>query len=209
MPKYQHFIKTHRELELIGLRVSRCFCEENPSEVDIDLTIEKKYGFTIDVIPLRADKGVEAWCSISKKFLYVDIELADNPRHEGRYRMTLAEELAHSLLHSKIYNGVETYEQWATRWDEVDDTVHERLDKNAKELAGIILMPQNEFFDAMLNVRDFYREKAGMNGVLTPEQENHITGQVVRKLTDDFNVNDEPCRIRIDRLTEKKGLFGI
>lgn len=209
MPKYQHFIKTHRELEAFGLRISRLYCEDNPLEVDIDLTIEKNYGFTIDVVPMRADKGVEAWCSISKKFLYVDIELADNPGLERRYRMTLAEELAHSILHTKIYNGVTTYEQWETRWDEIEEGVHDRLDKNAKELAGIILMPADSFFEAMLDARDFYHKKSGINGDLSPVQESHITAQVVRKLMDDFNVNDEPCRIRIDRLTERKGLFSL
>ena len=204
---YAQFVKTLSQLQDQGRRISRIYSKENPCEVDIELMLEK-YGFHIDAVPL-ADFGVEAWSTPSKRVVYIDIDLINRESRTRRYRMTLAEEFAHSILHRKIYDGVENFDQWLAKWSQIPDDVYENLDRNAKELAGIILMPEETFLKRLVMSRDQCLRALGGTKSPAGDQQSRIITDVTRKLMDDFNINEEPCRRRISRLTYPNRFFDI
>jgi len=72
----------------------------------IEYIIESGFGIRIDPVPLKVQFAVEAFPAIGKNIIYVDIGLMDDERQERRYRFTLAEELAHIILHADIYKKV-------------------------------------------------------------------------------------------------------
>lgn len=204
---YEQFVKTLSQLQDQGRRITRIYSKANPCEVDIELMLEK-HGFQIDTVPL-ADLGVEAWSTPSNRVVYVDINLADRESQTRRYRMTLAEEFSHSILHRKIYEEVKNFDQWIGKWSQIPDDVYEKLDKNAKELAGIILMPEDTFLKQLVALRDKCCHSMLVGKHPTEEQKSRIVVDVTKSLMDDFNVNEEPCRIRISRLAHPNGFFDI
>lgn len=205
MSKYNKHRKTLSELRKIGSTLPRIFSKENPCEVDIELLLDKHYGIKIDLVPLKIENGIEAYASICGKKIYMDIGLADSDWQEKRYRFTLAEELAHIILHQEIYSDVESFADWEKVWNDIPEDIHEMLDKNAKELAGIILMPEREFIKRLLELREEFYEIYRVKGKPSNEQQSHIIADIRRRLIDDFNINEEPCRIRIIRIEMWKG----
>jgi Zn-dependent peptidase ImmA (M78 family) len=77
--------------------------------------------------------------SDTRRFLVViDQRLADNDAQRSRYRMTVAEELAHLILHGEIIrrlNDVGEFQQLQrhAQWND--------LERNAKRFAAAVLMP--------------------------------------------------------------------
>lgn len=111
--------------------------------VDIEKLLEVKFGIIIDIhYNLQAKYGVMGYMLTHGKRLFVDNQLLDDSRFEQRYRFTLAEELAHYIIHKNIYVGCKT----------VDERIHTEslltrqesyfLEHNAKALASAILMPK-------------------------------------------------------------------
>ena len=130
----------------------------------------------------------------------------DDIRQERRYRFTLAEELAHIILHSDIYKEVKTFDDYFKAERSISEDSYHRLDRNAKELAGIILMPRYTFINRAIEIRDELCGPKDKNS-LTAVEKDKIRNQIVRRLMDDFNVNQEPCEIRLDRI--EKGLHCL
>jgi len=204
----KQFEKSLTELQRIGHKIQRLFNPERPFEVDIELMLERE-GICIDAVPLKAEKGIEAWISLSARILYVDISLADTDWQERRYRFTLAEEYAHKILHQGIFAGATTPEEWIARWNKIPEELYLRLDRQAKELAGILLMPESEFTARMLELRDDFINIGGPRRELALTEKARIVMNVLKSLVDDFNVNEEPCRIRFQRLTYGKDFFSM
>lgn len=204
----KHFEKSLTELQRIEHKVERLFHPEHPLEVDIELMIERD-GVRIDAVPLKTEKGIEAWISLSARILYVEISLADADWQERRYRFTLAEEYAHKILHQGIFAGATTPEEWIARWNKLPDDRYMRLDRQAKELAGILLMPEREFMARMLKLRDDFIDITGVRRDLSLAEKARIVTNVIKSLVDDFNVNEEPCRIRFQRLTYGRDFFAM
>lgn len=109
--------------------------------VDIDLLIERLDGVDLDYWPgLRANYQIEGLVArdpqTGRMFVFIDDKLADS--HRTRYRMTVAEELGHLVLHRKLIDGVDSPDDFKQlqrhyRWHE--------MERNAKRFAAAILMP--------------------------------------------------------------------
>jgi hypothetical protein len=83
--------------------------------------------------------------------ILVDDTLLDTDRLRNLYRMTVAEEFAHSLLHKKAIKKIKTVEDFKALQNHPDWHKH---DRNAKWLAASLLMPS----ESMLNdSRELYR----------------------------------------------------
>lgn len=199
MKNFNSYQKSLSQLRKIGESISLIY-SENKYSVDIERTVEHLYRVRIDYVPLKAEYGVEAWASINEKKIYIDIGLADSDSSERRYRFTLAEELAHIILHAPIYKGITRFEEWQDIWESMDEDIHSKLDRNAKELAGIILMPEKIFWDRLLNLRNSFYRIYNVKDTPSDEQRSRITIDVVKRLMDDFSVNEGSCRIRIQRI---------
>ncbi|MBI4668804.1 MAG: ImmA/IrrE family metallo-endopeptidase [Elusimicrobia bacterium] len=207
---YQKYQKSLTQLREIGNSVRRFWCARNQFEIDIERLIEKGYEIKIDTVPLKAEKGVQGCPAIGGGKIFIDIGLADNDSRERYYRFTLAEELSHIILHKDIYRNVRTVDDYLKIYDQIPDDAFYKLDKNAKELAGIILMPEKKFAKRMIEVRNALYVAQGIKepGI---EQKSFLTHQIERQLMNDFNVSETPCKIRMDRIQMwlRKSLFEI
>lgn len=75
--------------------------------------------------------------------LFIDNKLIDNPRLGQRYRFTLAEEVAHFILHQDIYKDCKTLDERIEKESLLTRQENWYLETNAKALASAILMPKN------------------------------------------------------------------
>jgi hypothetical protein len=120
------------------------FGQDVPIPVDIDLLVERE-GIDLDEWPkLRTNHGIEGgvWrdADSGRLFIFIAEELMadETPRGYGRYRMTVAEELAHIHLHRAVIEQIDTlakfrelqsHKQWAD------------VERDAKRYAAALLLP--------------------------------------------------------------------
>jgi len=165
--------------------------------VDIEKLIESKFNIIIDVhYHLQQECGVMAYTLINGKRLFVDDKLMDEVRLIKRYRFTLAEELAHFVIHKEVYGNCKN----------VDDRIHLEqlltrqeqwfLETNAKALASAVLMPKNLI------------EKRMEQLFSTIGQDSGHTTAIINILSHDFDVNPQAVRRRLINLGyhKKSGL---
>jgi len=110
--------------------------------VDIEKLIEIKYHLIITTHYHLKEYGVEAFTLTKGKRIFVDFHLLDNPSFDKRYRFTLAEELAHLIIHHKVYEDCSTIEERIQREKQFSRQDLSYLETNAKALASAILMPK-------------------------------------------------------------------
>ena len=122
------------------------------------------------------------------KRIFIDDKLLDNPRLGQRYRFTLAEELAHFILHSDIYNNCRTIDKRMEQESLLTRQEKWYLETNAKALASAILMPKTmveKRIDTLLaTVRD--------NPARTPS--------IIAILSREFDVSEKAVRRRLINL---------
>ena len=122
------------------------------------------------------------------KRLFIDDELLDNPKLEQRYRFTLAEELAHFILHQDLYKDCKTLDERIEK--EALLTIQENwyLETNAKALASAILMPKT-LIEEQINK---LFSTTGNN----PSR----TSSIINVLSQDFDVSGRAVRRRLINL---------
>lgn len=107
--------------------------------VDIELITERDLEITICPFPsLQVLYGIEAFITVNRKTIYVDPFLMDLDQNEKRYRFTIAEEVAHGLIHRDLFKNVKTPEDYIGLYDWLDREIYRWMDRNAKYLAGAI-----------------------------------------------------------------------
>jgi Zn-dependent peptidase ImmA (M78 family) len=207
------YLKTLSELQKIGDEILDKCNKDNPCyEVDIDGLVEKCYDIRIEGAPLKWEHGVEGYPCLGGHKIFIDSGLMNDDRQERRYRFTLAEEFAHIILHKDIWKKVNTPEEWADAWKDLPEDIHNKLDNNAKELAGIILLPRYSFINRAVEIRDSLCVTFGYKlEQLSDMQKDEIRDAVIRALTNDFNVSNQPCEIRMERIERyfKQSLFEM
>jgi Zn-dependent peptidase ImmA (M78 family) len=119
--------------------------------VDVVILVEKSEGIDLDYWPgLRANHQVEGMVARDRQtgdlFIFIDEELADDDSRDGRarFRMAVAEELAHVHLHRSLINRVESPEGFCElhrhpQWTDVE--------RDAKLFAQMLLMPTKRLLD--------------------------------------------------------------
>jgi hypothetical protein len=130
--------------------------------VDVDLLIEKAEGLLLDVWPkLQANHRVQGMVmrdtDSGELFVFIDSDLADNDTPNGlaRYRMTVAEELAHIHLHRTLIDTIQSPDDFRklqshSQWDAIE--------RDAKKFAAMLLMPTRQL---MAEARGIYRQIVG------------------------------------------------
>jgi Zn-dependent peptidase ImmA (M78 family) len=111
--------------------------------VDVDLLLENTKDVDLDIWPgLAANHNLLGMAGINPDtniiYIYIDDKLADTSALMRRYRMTVAEELAHILLHKPAIEVVKTAEDFKLIQNHPKWYLYER---NAKRLAAALLMP--------------------------------------------------------------------
>jgi Zn-dependent peptidase ImmA (M78 family) len=164
------------------------FCIQN-YHVDIEKLIEHKYGIIIDIhYNLQLKSGVMAYMLTQGNRLFIDDKLIDNPRNAKRYRFTLAEELAHFIIHKDVYKDCKTINERLERESLLTRQEQWFLETNAKALASAILMPKFIIEERINNLFSTIGNSAGH------------TYSIIAILSHDFDVNPRAVRRRLINL---------
>jgi len=165
--------------------------------VDIELLLELE-GIDLDIWPgLQANHKLLGMILINpetKKFMvYIDANLADYSAQRNRYRMTVAEELAHFLLHKEAIQFVchpddFRYLQSHAKWYECE--------RNAKRLAAAPLMP------ASYLIEDARKEYPKIINALPSQYQysnpSAVKNTLVSNLAKKYEVSFQSMQIRLD-----------
>lgn len=123
-----------------------------PIPVEIDLLLEEVEQVDLDDWPkLRTNHGIEGgvWrdAKTGELVVYIAEELMDDETPKGftRYRMTVAEELAHLQLHRSVIDQVTSVSQFR---ELQRHNLWQQMERNAKRYAAAILMPGKELSQA-------------------------------------------------------------
>lgn len=142
------------------------FLRQYHSAGTVPIPIEEivEFRFKIDIIPvenLQAAYEIDGFISSDLKAIYVDEFVWQ--RRPGRYHFTLAHELAHAILHRRIYQAhrFETVEEWKRFQEEISEEDRRWLEWQAYAFAGLVLAPAEP-------LQDLYRKavrKAAIAGL--------------------------------------------
>lgn len=131
-----------------------------------------------------------AFTDTKGRYVFVDADLMDDVSEAKKYRFTLAEELAHLLIHTSVFAGCNTINARMAIEDALNDERKDRLENNAKALASMILMPEKF-------VREF------VEGVLPKYTDEHghvLVDKLGSAISHEFDVNFKPAKRRLKLL---------
>lgn len=157
---------TAAELERLAERFLReQIGSEVPIPVDVEWLVEELEDIDFDAWPnLRARHAIEG-CVVrdlasGRIFIYVDDDLMDDdsPRGRGRYRYTVAEELAHVRLHRQVIDQISSIDDFR---ELQNDPKWYDLERNAKRFAAALLMPAKSLVSEASSVYTQLAQKVG------------------------------------------------
>ena len=185
-PSPVDFLRTYsvQELEHIAKEQLKLLGDELTIPVDIERIVEEMPSVDFDIYPkLKANYnllGMVGPDESGKILVYVDSDLADSAHSLPRYRMTVAEELAHLLLHRQAIERVTSIDDFKAMHNHRKWYLYER---NAKRLAAALLMPAPYILD---DSRSWYKKIVSYVGYSKPE----IIKKVIKnKLADKYVVS--------------------
>ena len=155
-----------------------------PCPVPIETIIETKFDLILEFHTLR--KNPKIFDQIQRQYrmiavragtILIDERLCD-PSKLGRLRFTCAHELAHWVLHKKLYSG--TGDVAAYNGNVSSDESHGIIERQADTLASALLMPLPQI------KKCFYRLKIGR----TDEQ-------LIAEMANIFEVSKQAMQIRL------------
>lgn len=162
--------------------------------VDIELIVERLHKIQIDV-QRGLKESHNIWGMIghrkdSDKFIIlVDENLFDLDSLRLVYRMTVAEEFAHGLLHGEAILAVETNDDFLKLQRHPDWHKH---DRNAKRLAAAVLMPPE---DILNDARNYYKELVQIAGFGDAEA---VKKYLVKRLAEEYDVSQTSMEFRLN-----------
>jgi len=122
------------------------FLRTHHSAATIPVPIEEivEFQYRIDIIPvpgLQDAFEVDGFIASDLKTITVDAFM--QKRRPGRYRFTLAHEIAHVVLHRRIFlaNRFRRVEDWKHFQREMDEADRRWLEWQAYAFAGLVLVP--------------------------------------------------------------------
>lgn len=185
-------------------KYSESYLSAQPRAVPLEKIIEDIFGLSIEYMRLTEagnelgrmiyDSGYSTrfnpeidnyeLVAVTEGTILIEAMLLDNPRLYGRFRFTLAHELAHWILHKKLFSGTGV----AAATYKSDKCTDNAIEWQANYLAKAILMPVGHV------KRGFYGARA----------ESITENQSILKLASLFEVSKQAMEIRLNEL----GLIG-
>jgi len=159
--------------------------------VDIHLFIEKEMGFQIETYTnLKRNYSCYAFTVVGEKYIFVDDMLYDEDAMGKKLRFTLAEELAHNIIHQDLFAACNSVEERILIDSSLTEMEKDRIELNAKALAGMFLMPREliEKIIGELIKRDILVEGSP------------LCDQIAGSICHDFDVNFKCARMRLRNL---------
>lgn len=165
--------------------------------VDIERLILEKFKLKIESFAdLRRRWDAYAFIDTTAKVIFIDAELMNEARLEKKYRFTLAEELAHFLIHRQLFTNCHTVEDRMKIEEMLDERTEAYMESNAKALASAILMPK-------ACVEPLVESLAGK----LLDSEGHILeDRLVSALAEEYDVNFQAAKRRMRNLGYRQRL---
>ncbi|MBN1796703.1 MAG: ImmA/IrrE family metallo-endopeptidase [Sedimentisphaerales bacterium] len=190
------YLKTYQlpELEKIAHKEIKKLGDSLTIPVDIEEIVENFNDIEIDIHRGLKDNH-HTWGMVSRdletdKFvIMVDDTLLDIDHLKKIYRMTIAEEFAHILLHKKAIEKVSTLDDFKALQNHGNWHKHER---NAKRLAAMILMPSANVLN---DSRKLYTQFVQHIGFEKPQV---LKKFLTSKMADRYEVSNQSMTFRLD-----------
>ncbi len=169
----------------------------------IPVPIEEIVEFDLlrDIVPIPGLQGVievEDCLSHDLQTIYVDEYV--QRRVLNRYRFTLAHEVGHLVLHHDFYKALprfSTVHEWKRLVNEIPVNDNRRLDIQANEFAGLVLVPSAPL---EVEVKKALRSVLAHRDSLQENQPDmdYVWTVVIEEVAHRFGVATEPIRIRLE-----------
>jgi Zn-dependent peptidase ImmA (M78 family) len=183
----------------------------NSLPVDIERIVEFDLGLDIFPLPhLQSTYDVDGFISGDLKVIYVD-EFIYNQRY-ARYRLTLAHEVGHYVLHSDLIMSVHprSISEWAKFIEEVDQEAYDWLEYQAFTFARAVLVPREDLQRHFLKEKerlkgkiDFVRSK----GLPADSIQEYVVNAIATSLISAYDVSADVLTRRITKEMEKGHLI--
>ncbi len=147
MPSPKIHFYTPQELEAIAEVFLKKY-HHPPDSLPVKIYTIAEADLKIEVYPflgLEREYGLQGYLALSLRRIRIDQRIMDEDRYERRFRFTVAEEIAHLILHKELFEGVETPEDYIDAHDKISERENTRMDMDAKHLAEAILLPTELF----------------------------------------------------------------
>jgi len=171
--------------------ISEDFLEKNNFRkgvipTDIEMLIEKS-GIIIEAIDdLRKDfsvKGLVAKDVKDNGMIKIFIDTRHYEEDTFEYKFTLAEELAHILIHRYFYEGIKDVEDCIKRNNSISEEEYRKYEQQARNLASFLLLPEKEINEFVINFIDENVEDYKPINFQSPEDfSDKISNLISRKL---------------------------
>ena len=180
----------------------REFNPQNRVPIPIEEIVEIQLGMDVIPVPgLLRDLDIDGFIGSDLQSITVDEFVYKN--RVSRYRFTLAHELAHKILHARIYEqfAVTGIQDWERFQDEVNEKDYAILEGQANWFAGLVLVPPQELARVFAKVI----AKAKSLGVDFEKAGDMALPYIAKGVAAEFEVSAEVGRIRI----QKDGLWKL
>lgn len=193
-------VRDYRLYELEGIAADalrgaeRCI---KSRRVDVERLILDKFKLKIETfVDLRRRWDTYAFIDTTASVIFIDADLMNEERLEKKYRFTLAEELAHALIHRELFAHCHTVEARLKLEEMLDERTRAYMESNAKALASAILMPKG-------TVEPLIESLAGQ----LVDTEGHIlVDKLVSALAEGYDVNFQAAKRRMRNLGYRQRL---
>jgi hypothetical protein len=173
--------------------------------VPIELILEVKLEFNLAPLKgLLAATGQYGFLTCEERTITVDAELYQ--RRDPEFRLTLAHEFAHFVLHWEVLDKKKLelqapldFDTWKRRYLDFPEEVHLLMERQAETLANLLVVPTAPLRTRFNEVMTRYDGKVNQPGELPEAQKAFIS----KRLGGMFNVPERVIRTRI----EKDGLW--
>jgi Zn-dependent peptidase ImmA (M78 family) len=205
--RYKSFNPNHLERKAVEVLAEHG--KFDGSRLLVDELIDKLGYSVLPKAGLLDEFGVEAYIPKKPNLIFVDKAAMD--QGFPRYYFTLAEEIAHILIHLPLVAGsITELHEWIMAMPEAD---YNRFEWDAKHLAGALLMPKEGFSDT------FKKHLTQYTGKLDKQT---VVRMAVRKTYIPYGVSFEAAAVRacclklisradlreLRKYTASNGLYG-
>lgn len=166
-------------------------CHIKGNRVDVEGLILGKHKLQIEAfVDLRRKWDTYGFLNVDGDRIYVDADLMDDEYEEKKYRFTLAEELAHYLIHRNVLSKCKSVEERVRFERSLGDDVMDRMDRQAKALASAILMPKFLFEPLVESLAEKCRDDSAQI----------MVDELAKELSREFDVNYRAVKRRMKNL---------
>ena len=190
------YVKWHKneDLEKIAEAIHRDF--ECTPPVDIDYIAEMMGLEILDIHRLKEDFGVYGLLGKVKGNYTIYIQKGSFDITNYNTNLTIAEELAHFVLHKKYFDDVQDIDEAHDFYTKIKEKSEAMMEFNAKHLAGAILVPKD---DLIKQAEKLFKKHKLQILDIAQNDPDIVIDYIATRLTDYYRVPDIAISYRLKR----------